>query len=104
MKVHADTREAVTVNATIAYDALDTSARDVLVQLFLGGPTWDGYLVSKQGRDTLVRAGFVERAWGFQWLTCDGVMIGAFALQSKSEQSGHGPVVARQWRCKQVGL
>lgn len=102
MKVSGITREEVAARATVAYDALGGNARAVLVQLFLDGPTWDGHLVSKQGRDTLVLEGLAEQSWGFQWLNQNGVLTAAFATQSTSESGGHGPVIARKWRCKQT--
>lgn len=51
-----------------------TSAQiDVLWQLFRNGPTWDGDIVSKQGRDDLVRLNLVFRVDGWASLTKDGV-------------------------------
>lgn len=55
--------------------ALPPSARDVLGQLFLHGPLWDGYVSSKSGRDTLVSGELVERGHGWQWLTRRGVQV-----------------------------
>lgn len=46
---------------------------DVLRQLFLDGPTWDGNLLSKADRTRLVDAGLVERWGGWNYLTEDGV-------------------------------
>ena len=60
-------------------DALTPGDIDVLGQLFLCGPTWDGNLVSKQGRDTLVRLGLAGRVDGWNYLTRDGVDLAATA-------------------------
>ena len=46
---------------------------EVLWQLFLTGPVWDGDLASKTGRDELVDDGYVVRAEGWQTLTGDGL-------------------------------
>lgn len=46
---------------------------EVLMQLFVGGPTWDGNLVSKQDRDELLRAGLAEHWEGWTYLTKAGV-------------------------------
>ena len=35
--------------------------------------TWDGDLISKHDRDELQRAGLVERAHGYNFLTTEGV-------------------------------
>ena len=46
---------------------------DVLMQLFVFGPTWDGDLASKSERDDLVRAKLCEREDGWNFLTRLGV-------------------------------
>jgi len=46
---------------------------EVLMQLFVEGPTWDGNLISKSDRDELVDADLVERWQGWNFLTLDGV-------------------------------
>lgn len=54
---------------------LSGAATDVMYCLFLLGPTEDGNVPSKCGRDELHAAGLVDRADGWQWLTRDGVML-----------------------------
>jgi hypothetical protein len=49
---------------------LDT---DSLLQLFLHGPSLDGDIPDKAGRDALVEGGMVERFDGWNWLTESGV-------------------------------
>ncbi len=48
---------------------------EVLWQLFLTGPVWDGDLASKTGRDELVDGGYVVRAKGWQTLTKEGMVL-----------------------------
>lgn len=54
---------------------LSGAATDVMYCLFLLGPTEDGNVPSKSGRDDLFDKGLIERADGWQWLTRDGVML-----------------------------
>lgn len=53
--------------------ALSGSAADTLRCLFFHGPTWDGNVPSKSGRDELVRMGLAARGNGWQWLTNAGI-------------------------------
>lgn len=53
--------------------ALNGAAADVLRCLFFHGPTWDGNVPSKSGRDELVRMGLAARGNGWQWLTSAGM-------------------------------
>ena len=54
--------------------ALSGSAADTLRCLFFHGPTWDGNVPSKSGRDELVRMGLAARGGnGWQWLTSIGM-------------------------------
>lgn len=46
---------------------------EVLMQLFVNGPTWDGNLISKADRDELVNADLCDRWQGWNFLTLDGV-------------------------------
>lgn len=48
---------------------LDSNEREVFRQLFFHGPTWDGDLCSKSGRDGLVDRGLAVRREGWQTLT-----------------------------------
>jgi hypothetical protein len=52
---------------------LSSSAADVLRCLFIHGPTWDGNVPSKSGRDELVDMKLAARGNGWQWLTRAGV-------------------------------
>lgn len=60
--------------SVVQVEELSGAALDVLWQLFKNGPTWDGDLSSKRGRDQLVRLNLAQRGCdGWQWLTEDGV-------------------------------
>lgn len=59
---------------TISAQSLSSSAVDVLGQLFVAGPVWDGNVISKSGRDQLVDCGLAFRLNGWQALTPDGLM------------------------------
>ena len=52
---------------------MSSAAREVLRCLFFHGPTWDGDVPSKSGRDELVALGLVDRMDGWQWLTREGI-------------------------------
>jgi hypothetical protein len=54
---------------------LSGAAEDVLWCLFYHGPTWDGNVPSKSGRDDLFDLELIDRADGWQWLTRDGIML-----------------------------
>jgi hypothetical protein len=53
--------------------SLTSNAVEVLGQLFVHGPTWDGNIVSKAGRGELCSFGLAEHAFGWAFLTRDGV-------------------------------
>ena len=54
---------------------LSSAAIEVLGQLFISGPKWDGNVVSKSGRTELVEAGLAFRTDGFQSLTAEGIKM-----------------------------
>jgi len=59
------------------------------MQLFVGGPTWDGNVISKSGRYELLRAGLAERWDGWTFLTEEGVMAavsGGFAAKDWADR------------------
>lgn len=55
-------------------ETLTGAAIDTLWCMFKHGPTWDGNLPSKAGRDQLVRLDMADRMDGWNWLTREGVM------------------------------
>lgn len=57
------------------FKPLSGAAMEVLHCLFLLGPTEDGNVPSKCGRDDLFDMGLIDRADGWQWLTRPGVML-----------------------------
>ena len=56
-------------------EALSSSAIEMLGQLYVSGPTWDGNVCSKQGRGELCRAGLAWHEHGYASLTPEGVRI-----------------------------
>lgn len=55
--------------------ALSSSAAETLRCLFFHGPTWDGNVPSKSGRDELVNMGLAQCGKGWQWLTRAGIDV-----------------------------
>ena len=62
-----------------AFDTLSTAAKETMMQLFVTGPTWDGNLISKQGRTELVDCGLAFRRDGWQSLTEAGLLMATTA-------------------------
>jgi hypothetical protein len=54
---------------------------DTFKCLFFHGPTWDGNVPSKSGRDSLERQGMVKHNYGFAWLTDAGVEFAIKVLE-----------------------
>lgn len=48
---------------------------EVLMQLFVDGPTWDGNLISKADRNELTIAGLATKWEGWNFLTEEGVKV-----------------------------
>ena len=46
---------------------------EVLMQLFVDGPTWDGNLISKADRNELTASGLAAKWEGWNFLTEEGV-------------------------------
>jgi len=57
------------------FSHLTSAARDVLGQLFVSGPTWDGNISSKSGRDELIEDGLARRIEGWAFLTSHGIKM-----------------------------
>jgi hypothetical protein len=94
MQIPETENECVTL-ATVTYHELTGAGRDVLMQMFLKGPVWDGNLIAKSGRSELVEAGLAKRAHGWQWLTDQGAIVAVFAPQTKTRAD-------KRWRQKQA--
>ena len=74
---------------TFKTETLTGAAVDTLWALFYLGPTQDGDLPSKSGRDQLVRLGMADRHDGFNWLIREGVESAiAYGFDRKKEQKG----------------
>jgi hypothetical protein len=56
------------------HDGLTGAEWEVLWQLFLNGPTEDGDLPSKSGRDSLIQGGWAFGLDGWQSLTEKGII------------------------------
>lgn len=54
---------------------LSPTAIEVLGQLYVNGPTWDGNIISKTARGELVDVGFAWHAHGYASLTPEGVKL-----------------------------
>ena len=66
---------------------LSASAKETMRCLFFHGPTWDGNVPSKQGRGELCNLGLAEHAFGFAWLTRDGVQVAIdFGMDREKER------------------
>ena len=61
-----------------AVNSLSGAAREVLEQIFIAGPTFDGDVISKQGRDELLKHNFLAKVFiangvdGYQAVTYRG--------------------------------
>lgn len=73
---------------------LTAQAADVLRCLFFHGPTYDGNVPSKTGRDELVDMKLAQRAQGWQWLTRAGIdsclANGVHHEKERRESQEHG--------------
>lgn len=69
------------------HDGLTVAEWEVLWCLFCHGPTWDGDLPSKCGRDSLVQGGWAFKFEGWQSLTEKGLRAAiARGMDRKKEQ------------------
>lgn len=56
-------------------EGLSSAAIDMIGQLYVNGPTWDGNVSSKNGRGELCRAGLAWHEHGYASLTPEGVRV-----------------------------
>lgn len=56
-------------------EGLSSAAVEVISQLFVSGPVWDGNVSSKNGRGELIRAGLAFHENGWASLTPEGVRV-----------------------------
>jgi hypothetical protein len=63
----------------VQFNELVSTAKDVLGQLFLDGPTSDGDIATKQGRNELCDLHLAEHAHGWTYLTREGVILALVA-------------------------
>lgn len=83
----------------IKAEPLSSCAKEVLGQMFMNGPIWDGNLVSKSGRTELVSLGLAFQWNGFQSLSEEGLRV---AVEWKEF---HQPMTqwSRRWLAKAGG-
>jgi hypothetical protein len=64
-------------SAPVVFKRLSAFAKDVMMQLFVTGPVWDGNLSSKNGRDELMgqTPPMILRYEGWQTLTRRGLEV-----------------------------
>jgi hypothetical protein len=77
-------------------EGLSGAELEVIKCLFFHGPTWDGNVPSKSGRDRLCKRGLVWHEFGFAWLTREGVQVavqelGMDRLKERWERSRRPP-------------
>jgi hypothetical protein len=72
------------------------AARETLRCLFFHGPTWDGDVPSKAGRDELCDLKLAERGFGWQWLTREGVDFSVTVMMYDREKE--------KWQRKRADL
>lgn len=66
---------------------LTSGQLEVLGQLFIDGPLWDGYVASKAARSELIALGLVFRYEGWQALTPLGLKMAlAASVQNRGNQ------------------
>ncbi len=71
-------------------EAMPSGTIDVLEQLFLYGPTWDGHIVSKVGRDYLVDHKLAKHENGWAFLTSAGVRFATTVnVKNRKNQTWH---------------
>lgn len=58
---------------SVVVKALSANAVEMLGQLFVNGPTWDGNIICKTGRGELFDTGLASRVNDFSFLTEEGV-------------------------------
>jgi hypothetical protein len=67
--------EVKKLQALADFGQLTGNAQEALCQLFVSGPTWDGNLVTKNGRNELINRGLAIRVEGWQQLTEAGLVM-----------------------------
>jgi len=67
-------------------EPLTPAEKEVIKCLFFHGPTWDGNVPSKSGRDSLCKRGLAHHEFAFAFLTRDGVQIAVQELGMDREK------------------
>jgi hypothetical protein len=83
-------REAVMI------DIFGDTERELICHMFFDGPIWDGNLISKTGRDNLVKSGAVDRSHGYNFLTMLGMEL-AHMMDFTKWKDGKHPNSGEMW-------
>ena len=67
--------QAASFTVSVTSVTLAGNEIEVLEQLFMFGPTWDGNIISKSGRDQLFDLKLASRVEGYSFLTGAGVRL-----------------------------
>lgn len=81
---------------------LSGAAIEVLGQLFIMGPTYDGDVASKSGRDELYGLKLIGRCEGYQFLTATGIRMALANQLDRKKQSRYRDERARLVKLDQI--
>ena len=94
-----ETYEAYEARRKVHCPRLTATQLECLWQLRL--TVWDGYLISKTGRDELVDLGLVERLQGWQFITREGMaVLDVYRLLGDDRYGTTGEAGKRLWTLK----
>ncbi len=79
-----DTAARFTVSVALAANEIE-----VLEQLFIQGPTWDGNICSKSGRDQLFDLKLASRLEGYSFLTAAGIRLALSNRVDRKKETRH---------------
>lgn len=79
-------------------ESLSPNAIEMLGQLYVNGPTWDGNVCSKNGRGELCRAGLAWHQYGYASLTPEGVRVAVEWDINEIRRMGYGSWVEKRRR------
>ena len=82
------------------------AAKDVLAQLFIHGPTFDGDISSKAGRGELFDYGLAARIEGYSYLTETGMRLALFYRYDREKERRRSEIskALHEYREKNNGL
>lgn len=80
----------------------DQAMHDTIWQLFRNGPTADGNMVGKRQRDEAAKAGLIDRAQGWNWLTYSGVTLALELGMGRDTEKGGSPTEDERLVCEEA--